>query len=87
LRDDVKIECLETWTEDARLHFGEEERHAATGLSEGVAELAVDRLDEAFALEAAQIVAHLARGVLLVRDAEQLCNQGTEASVGDALGR
>src|SRR5207249_5170352 len=45
------------------------------------------RLDETLTLESAQIVAHLAGGVLGVWHSEQLAHQRAESSVGDPFRR
>ena len=73
--------------EDAGLNLGQEQGHPATLRRQGVAELAADRLDETLTLESAQIVAHLAGGVLGVWDSEQLAHERAESSVSDAFRR
>jgi hypothetical protein len=78
---------LEPWPKDARLDLGEEQCHPATLRSQGVAELAADRLDETLTLESAQIVAHLAGGVVGVWHAKQLGYERAEPSVGDSFRR
>ncbi len=67
--------------------LGEEQCHPATLRSQGVAKLAADPLDETLTLESAQIVAHLAGGVLGVWQPEQLGHQRAEPSVGDSFRR
>jgi hypothetical protein len=84
---DAEVERLEPWPEDARLDLREEQCHPAALGSQGVAELTADRLDETLTLETAQIVAHLAGGVLGVWHPKQLGHKRAEASVGDAFRR
>jgi hypothetical protein len=78
---------LKPWPEDARLNLCQEQSHPSALRSQGVAELAADRLDETFTLESAQIVAHLAGGVFGVWHPKQLGHERAEPSVGDPFRR
>ena len=69
------------------LNLRQEQSHPAALRSQGVAQLAADRLDKTLTLESAQIVAHLAGGVLGVWHSEQLAHQRAEPSVGDPFRR
>src|SRR6266540_3819590 len=84
---DPEVEGLQAWPEDARLNFRQEQCHPPTLRRQGVTKLAADRLNETLTLESAQIVAHLAGGVVGEGDAEQLRHQRAQSSVGDAIWR
>src|SRR3954447_12716620 len=72
---DAQVQCLESRSEDACLNLGEKQCHPAALRSQGVTEFAANRLDETLTLESAQVVAHLAGGVIGVWYPQQLGHQ------------
>ena len=85
LRRDASVQGLQTRSEHAQVHVGQEQRRAASVGRERVAELGRHATPEAFAGQAAQVMAHLARGVRGFGEAGQLRDHGPEPAVGDAL--
>jgi hypothetical protein len=83
----LRIERLEAWAELAGVDLGEEERGPPAVGRERRAERALDTGDEAFAGQAAQIVAHLPRAVLFVGHGQQLRHEGAEPAVAEPLRR
>ena len=63
LRGEPDVKGLQAGSQDAGMDFGEKERDAAPGGGEHVAVLVVKTLEQAFAPQASQVVAHLADAV------------------------
>lgn len=70
----------QTRLENTRVGLGEEESHAATPGCNDIAVLIWQALDEAFAAKSAQVIGHLAAGIL--RLAEMSSHQGPQTGIG-----
>src|SRR5215211_92048 len=78
------IEGLQARSEDTGEELGQEERESTARGSQLVAELTTEALEQAFADQAAEVVAHLAGGVPVVWDAQQVGDVRSELAAGDA---
>ena len=78
------VKGLQAGSQDAGMDLGEKERDAAPGGGEHVAVLVVKTLEQAFAPQASQVVAHLADAV---GRAQEGGYQGAQVRVGHPVGR
>ena len=82
---DTEVVRLEARAEQPHAELGQEEGDAAAVRGQFVTEGSGRALEQPFAGEAPEVVAHLAGGVLIIRDAEELGDQGAELAVGDPV--